>query len=55
MDQVATQVETKKQVLAQELTRIVMKVATKMPKQEREERLNKLNERLSVGNEPRRV
>jgi hypothetical protein len=49
MAPVATQVQEKTAALAEELTRIVMKVAAKMSKEEREERLAKLNERLSVG------
>ena len=47
--------QTKAEVFAEELTKIVMKVSRKMSKEEREERLNKLNERLSAGSAPKHV
>jgi hypothetical protein len=43
----AAAVKDKTEVFAEELTRIVMKVASKMSKEEREERLKKLSARLS--------
>ena len=43
----AAAVKDKTEVFAEELTRIVMKVASKMSKEERDQILKKLNARLS--------
>jgi len=47
----AAAVKDKTEVFAEELTEIVMKVASKMSKEERENILKKLNARLSAGND----
>jgi hypothetical protein len=47
----AAAVKDKTEVFAEEMTRIVMKVASKMSKEERENMLKKLNARLSAGSD----
>lgn len=53
MTPTTAEVQNKAEVFAEELTKIVMKVAKKMSKEEREERLSKLNQRLSAGSAPK--
>jgi hypothetical protein len=55
MAPVATPVEDKTQAFAEELTKIVMKVARKMSKQQREEMLSRLTERFSAESAPKRA
>lgn len=55
MTPTATDIQDKTEVFADELTSVIMKVASKMTKDEREDRLNKLNERLSSETGAKRV
>jgi hypothetical protein len=47
--------QNKTELFADELTRIFLKVAARMSKEEREDMLNKLNARLSSESDAKRV